>query len=112
MNVYALTIYRNRRRRTFEITDSIVADSESHAVREAFSQGIAWRGDRVRATVVAPWHTNDDECSVDPETRCCTVCGADHSFACERCGGRGFHQGECLEDVVDLQVAYQNGGTS
>ena len=40
-------------------------------------------------------HTKDEDCTVDPETQCCTVCGVGHGDPCEFCGGRGFHMDNC-----------------
>ena len=37
-------------------------------------------------------HTQDSDCSVDPVTDLCTVCGVHHGEPCEHCGGRGFHR--------------------
>lgn len=42
-----------------------------------------------------PEHTRDEDCTVDRETACCTVCGVDHSDECPDCGGRGFHRHRC-----------------
>lgn len=40
-------------------------------------------------------HTQDSDCSVDPETLSCALCGVDHSGECLDCGGRGFHKPTC-----------------
>jgi hypothetical protein len=45
--------------------------------------------------VTAATHTQDSDCTVDPETGMCTVCRVDHTTACHVCGGRGFHKAGC-----------------
>lgn len=40
-------------------------------------------------------HTKDTDCTVDPDTLCCTVCGVDHSEECLECGQRGYHAETC-----------------
>lgn len=32
-------------------------------------------------------HVRDSDCTIDPETLCCDVCGVDHSDECLDCGG-------------------------
>jgi hypothetical protein len=59
-------------------------------------------------------HLRDEDCAVDPETDCCSICGVDHSGQCPICGGRGFHRFGCTdpeaaewtaEDEANLQRA-------
>lgn len=47
-------------------------------------------------------HTKDEDCTVDPVTLSCTVCGVMHWEPCPKCGGRGFHRAGCedLDDAV------------
>lgn len=42
-----------------------------------------------------PAHTKDSDCTVDPTTHLCTVCGVEHGEPCPRCGARGFHKNGC-----------------
>lgn len=42
-------------------------------------------------------HTQDSDCTLDPATSCCRVCGVDHSATCIKCSGRGFHLPSCPE---------------
>lgn len=42
-------------------------------------------------------HTTDADCTVDPDTWSCVVCGVDHSGTCHVCGGHGFHTPHCPE---------------
>lgn len=42
-------------------------------------------------------HTKDEDCTVDPETGCCSVCGVLHGDPCPCCGGSGFHKDGCSE---------------
>ena len=42
-------------------------------------------------------HTKDSDCTVDPLTNCCKVCGVDHSEPCLECGGKGYHSPNCPE---------------
>jgi len=45
-------------------------------------------------------HVHDSQCTVDPETLCCTVCGVYHSAAqCTGCGQRAFHLPACTMDL-------------
>jgi hypothetical protein len=46
---------------------------------------------------LTPHHMKDEDCSVDPSTNLCTVCGVEHGEACPVCGGRGFHKEGCAE---------------
>lgn len=40
-------------------------------------------------------HTRDADCTIDPETLCCTGCGVDHGAPCADCGGGAFHLDAC-----------------
>lgn len=41
-------------------------------------------------------HSQDSDCTVNPETLLCEVCGVYHGEdACPDCGGRGFHKPTC-----------------
>lgn len=42
-------------------------------------------------------HNKDEDCTVDPVTHLCVICGVDHSDKCLICGGRGFHTEACPE---------------
>ena len=42
-------------------------------------------------------HATDTDCTIDPATDCCTICGVDHSGECPDCHGRGFHRPGCPE---------------
>lgn len=42
-----------------------------------------------------PGHTRDTDCTIDPRTDSCVVCGVHHGDACPLCGGRGFHTDTC-----------------
>lgn len=44
-------------------------------------------------------HSRDEDCTVDPETLCCTVCGVDHSAECLDCGKRGYHASTCPQTL-------------
>ncbi|HAX81607.1 MAG TPA: hypothetical protein DCY40_03430 [Actinobacteria bacterium] len=44
---------------------------------------------------VAPVHTRDDQCDVDPETDTCRGCGVGHGDPCPDCGGEAFHVEGC-----------------
>lgn len=51
---------------------------------------------RVTAKCGAPrGHTADEQCTVDPDTELCSVCGARHGMPCEECSGRAFHSPGC-----------------
>lgn len=43
------------------------------------------------------FHTIEFQCTVDPETDCCTECGVHHGTPCEECGGKAFHTPTCSE---------------
>ena len=45
------------------------------------------------------YHEKDQDCTVDPKTWCCTVCGVYHGDPCWVCGGRGFHKPGCPQDT-------------
>ncbi len=49
-------------------------------------------------------HQKDSDCTVNPETLMCDGCGVDHSEECPDCGGRGFHQNECVAISPQLRV--------
>ncbi len=40
-------------------------------------------------------HVGAADCSIDPVTFCCVVCGVDHSEACSECRQTGFHGVGC-----------------
>lgn len=40
-------------------------------------------------------HTTDTDCTIDPETGCCSLCGVLHGDPCPECGGRGLHIENC-----------------
>jgi hypothetical protein len=40
-------------------------------------------------------HEKDADCTVDPQTDCCSVCGVHHGDECPECNGRGFHVAGC-----------------
>ena len=42
-------------------------------------------------------HNQDPDCTIDPNTGLCTVCGVYHGEPCFACGGRGFHLPNCSE---------------
>ena len=48
-------------------------------------------------------HSKDSDCTVDPETMLCTVCGVDHSESCPVCDGHGFHAVDCIESDANWQ---------
>ena len=50
-----------------------------------------------RARIIsAPPHYLDSDCTVDPQTDLCTVCGAGHCGPpCDHCGGVAFHTPAC-----------------
>ena len=57
-------------------------------------------------------HEQDCDCTVDPETNCCTVCGVEHSDPCDVCGGRGFHKFDCSKNetgrpTIDMETLKQ-----
>ena len=39
-------------------------------------------------------HVDDSQCTVDPSTNCCKVCGVEHGDPCPACHGRAFHSKE------------------
>jgi hypothetical protein len=41
-------------------------------------------------------HSKDADCTVDPATGGCFVCGVDHSDECPECGRHGFHLDGCV----------------
>jgi len=46
-------------------------------------------------------HTKDEDCTIDPETMSCIICGVDHDCTCPECGGHGFHKDNCpLSDAT------------
>lgn len=45
-------------------------------------------------------HSQDSECSVDPETDLCRECGAEHGEPCTHCRARAFHLPNCLVRVA------------
>lgn len=47
-----------------------------------------------------PLHERDEECTIDPETEMCRVCGVDHSGQCPACLGRGFHTSNCSASLA------------
>lgn len=57
----------------------------------------ALRDGRSRVGVPAVRHFRDEDCTINPKTQCCTQCGVDHSTACLKCYGRGFHRLGCPE---------------
>jgi hypothetical protein len=57
-------------------------------------------------------HSHDIECTVNPETLCCDICGADHSCECPHCHGRGYHVPVCpLDETPFAEYACQDGRT-
>ena len=46
-------------------------------------------------SLLAPVHTKDADCIVNPETNLCVDCGVEHGDPCVDCGGRGFHLPAC-----------------
>ena len=40
-------------------------------------------------------HTQDADCTIDPDTDSCEHCGVDHSGDCPDCQGKGFHADSC-----------------
>ena len=53
-----------------------------------------WRVDRLlKETTVN--HSQDSDCTVNPETNCCYGCGVEHGDPCPVCGGRGYHRADC-----------------
>ena len=48
-------------------------------------------------------HRQDEHCTVDPETDCCSVCGVLHGGPCPECGGRGFHRPSCTEYLNEME---------
>lgn len=42
-------------------------------------------------------HDKDSDCTVDPKTDCCIVCGVGHMGGCGVCGGVAFHKSGCSE---------------
>lgn len=42
-----------------------------------------------------PIHTRDSDCTIDPQTGCCTVCGVEHREPCPDCGHTAFHSAGC-----------------
>jgi hypothetical protein len=41
-------------------------------------------------------HVKDEDCTVDPETNCCSVCGTAHGGPCYHCRARAFHLPGCV----------------
>lgn len=54
-------------------------------------------------------HQKDSDCTVDPETNLCTICGVDHSEPCPDCNGRGFHALTCPQVLSVLDEAQLPG---
>jgi len=50
----------------------------------------------LRPTPVAT-HTKDADCTIDPATGLCSVCGVADGEPCPECGGRSFHLDGCSE---------------
>ncbi len=48
-----------------------------------------------------PVHTHDSQCTVDPDTACCEVCGVEHGEPCRHCGGSGFHRDDCPMETME-----------
>jgi hypothetical protein len=42
-------------------------------------------------------HRTDSDCTLDPITQQCKVCGVLHGDPCLDCGGRGFHRSHCRQ---------------
>lgn len=40
-------------------------------------------------------HTQDSDCTLDPHTLCCSVCGVYHGDPCPRCNQHGYHDLRC-----------------
>jgi hypothetical protein len=40
--------------------------------------------------------TKDSDCTVNPSTNVCDVCGAEHGAPCVHCNQRAFHDPRCL----------------
>ena len=47
-------------------------------------------------------HSKDSDCTVNPETLCCDVCGVAHGDECLDCGGRGYHKPGCESIESDI----------
>lgn len=48
-------------------------------------------------------HTTDTDCTIDPATDCCAVCGVLHGDPCRDCAGCGYHRPDCptvLSDAI------------
>ncbi len=41
-------------------------------------------------------HAKQEDCTVDPNTECCSTCGVDHSRECPDCHKRGYHSDTCF----------------
>lgn len=42
-------------------------------------------------------HRRDEDCTVDPATDTCSVCGVGHGDPCPDCGARAFHRRGCFQ---------------
>lgn len=47
-------------------------------------------------------HWIDTDCTVDPQTDTCEVCGVYHGDECGLCGGRGYHNPGCIFGISKL----------
>jgi len=56
-------------------------------------------------------HSKDSDCTVDPETGCCTVCGVEHGEPCPECGMRAYHSKDCpvlAEEAENMALLLNN----
>ena len=49
-------------------------------------------------------HDQDEHCTVDPSTDCCSVCGVHHVEPCVWCYGRAFHRPGCIVLALENSV--------
>jgi len=42
-------------------------------------------------------HRRDEDCTIDPATDTCSVCGVGHGEPCPDCGARAFHRRGCFQ---------------
>ncbi len=59
--------------------------------------GYAWSVDTAANPAAPKLHETDADCTIDPITNECTICGAWHGDPCLECHGTGFHKPGCSE---------------
>jgi hypothetical protein len=51
-------------------------------------------------------HMKDADCTVDPRTCLCTVCGVECGAPCPVCGCQSFHADGCVESRIAMPIDF------